>query len=345
MKNVLYTGHFLAAHRGTVSPSERVAHHLRSHGFRINITSTKKSRYSRLLDIIICSAMFKYTINHIDVFSGRSFLVAEIASLVGKIRRKKIFLTLHGGMLPEFYQRHPVRMKNVFKRADKVFSPSLYLKRFFEKEGFGVEYLPNPIDLAKFPYLELYEPANKLVWVRAFSPIYNPTLAVETLLHVRQVFPDCTLTMIGPDKGELNKVKALMHQHHLEEAIEITGPVPNEELYRYYHSHAVFLNTTSYESFGMAVMEAAACGIPVVSTPAGEIPLLWENGKDMLITSCWSAESMADRVIQLLTNRYLANEIRQNARRKAEKYDWEEIKSRWIEILKGPDNSNLNNQN
>ena len=210
MKNVLYTGHFLAAHRGTVSPSERVAHHLQGQGFRINITSTKKSRYSRLLDIIICSAMFKYTINHIDVFSGRSFLVAEIASLVGKIRRKKIFLTLHGGMLPEFYQRHPVRIKKVFKRADKVFSPSLYLKRFFEKEGFGVEYLPNPIDLAKFPYLEVYEPANKLVWVRAFSPIYNPTLAVETLLHVRQVFPDCTLTMIGPDKGELNKVKALI---------------------------------------------------------------------------------------------------------------------------------------
>jgi glycosyltransferase involved in cell wall biosynthesis len=80
------------------------------------------------------------------------------------------------------------------------------------------------------------------------------------------------------------KQKTWLLNWALLEKITFTGPINNTELPAYYSSHSVFLNTTSYESFGMAVLEAAACGIPTVSTPVGEIPLLWKAGEEIMLT-------------------------------------------------------------
>lgn len=119
--------------------------------------------------------------------------------------------------------------------------------------------------------------------------------------------------------------------------MEITGPVANTALYRYYQTHAVFLNTTSYESFGVAVLEAAACGIHIVSTKVGEIPLLWKDGEEILITSDWSPEVMAKEVIKVWDDEVLARKLSVNARRRAEQFDWNNVKKLWMEILNDGD--------
>jgi SAM-dependent methyltransferase len=83
---------------------------------------------------------------------------------------------------------------------------------------------------------------------------------------LKKNFPQISLTMIGPDKGILNEILLMIKELGLESNIKIIGPISNQELFKYYQSHSVYLNTTSYESFGVALVEAAACGIPIVST-------------------------------------------------------------------------------
>ncbi len=333
MNRVLFIGSFLSKTRGTIGISEKLFHTLNSDEININLSSTKESKCQRILEIILSCFTFSGRVVHIDIFSGQAFRIAEIAGAISRYREKIMICTLHGGKLPEFYQQNPKRVERLLREADRILTPSLYLRQFFQEKGFTVDYLPNSIELGRFPYAVDRSKQAKLLWVRAFSPIYQPALAVETLYHVRKQFPAATLTMVGPDKGELHRVKDLIKALHLEEAVEVTGPVPNESLHEYYHSHSVFLNTTSYESFGVAVMEAAACGIPIVSTKVGEIPYLWNNGVDILLADIPDAEIFAQLTVRILSDRSLAQSLSVNARKRSENFDWELIKQKWLDLL------------
>ena len=93
-----------------------------------------------------------------------------------------------------------------------------------------MNYLPNPINFKNFPFKRENVNPYTLLWVRAFTEIYNPDLAVKTLYEVRKKYPGTTLTMIGPDKGLLQQTKKLIQELDLTSCVEITGPVKNEEL-------------------------------------------------------------------------------------------------------------------
>jgi glycosyltransferase involved in cell wall biosynthesis len=333
MMKTLFIGTYLSRSRGTINPSEKIATEFSKSGIKVTLSSRYENKIARLFEIVWQSVFKNYDIIFIDVFSGPSFIIAEIASAIARYRGRRIILTLHGGMLPDFYQNNRNRVSRVLLKSKQILTPSRYLMHFFQGRGIIINYLPNSINLANFPFVTERSSEARLLWVRAFSKIYHPALAVETLYEVRKQFPSATLTMVGPDKGELKAIVDLIASLDLGSYVYITGPVPNDNLYKYYHSHSLFLNTTEYESFGVAVMEAAACGIPVVSTPAGEIPLLWENGIEILITDSWQSGDMAKGVLTLLLDFQKAELMREMARKKTLNFDWKLIKHKWIELL------------
>jgi glycosyltransferase involved in cell wall biosynthesis len=140
--------------------------------------------------------------------------------------------------------------------------------------------------------------------------------------------------MVGPDKGLLSEVRDFAIKSKVEQYITFSGGVPNNELYKYYQTHAVYLNTTSYESFGVAVVEAALCGIPMVSNHVGEIPLLWEDKDNILLVNNNNIDEYVKHVVSLFENKALAESISISARKNAEKFDWSLIKKSWLSILR-----------
>jgi len=333
MIKLLMIGSFLSEKTGTKGISEKLMESLKNSDLKFIRASDKKNKIIRYWEIILKCIFSSYRTIHIDTFSGRAFKIAEIASSIGNFRRKRIIMTLRGGKLPEFYNKYPQRIKKALTKGDCIQTPSLYLKDFFAKQNIHLQYLPNSIELDRFPYDRNNVKPYTLLWVRAFSKVYNPDLAVRTLYEVQKVFPDTTLTMIGPDKGVLNEIRGLINELNLESSVNIIGPVKNENLYLYYQTHSVFLNTTSYESFGVAVLEAAACGIPIVSTKVGEIPFLWQHEKNMLLVENFEFSAFSYEVLRLFKSKELADRISKNARRKAENFNWETIKPKWIDLL------------
>lgn len=284
---------------------------------------------------IVWAVLFgTYDVLHIDVFSGMAFRIAQVASLLGKLRGKKVILALHGGNLPSYISHYPRRVAKVLGRASIIHTPSQMLRTFIgSRYGVHIVHLPNFVDLSRFQYQrDSFKPFS-LLWVRAFAEIYNPEIAVAILDKVRAIFPEATLTMIGPDKGKLGDTLKLIADRKLEKQVHIIGPVKNSELPAYYHSHDVFLNTTSYESFGVAVLEAASSGIPIVSSNVGEIPYLWTTGEEVLMAEPGDVEAFAEHVVTLFSDHDLARRQSQLARRKAEQFAWEKMRSQWLEIL------------
>jgi glycosyltransferase involved in cell wall biosynthesis len=172
-----------------------------------------------------------------------------------------------------------------------------------------------------------------LLWVRSFSTIYNPDLAIKILNEVRKKYSNCTLTMIGPDNGLLLETKKNAKELNLIEYIDFLGPIKNEELYHYYQNHSVYINTTSYESFGVALIEAASCGIPIVSSNVGEIPFLWNHEIDMLIVNDFNAKNFAVEIFKIIENEEFAMKMTENARAKSEKFNWDNINPQWQKLL------------
>lgn len=332
MIDVFFVGNFLSKKMGTYPVSESISNHLNTKGLTTLLCSSVSNQFLRLIDIIKSSFFVNYRIMHIDIYSGPAFMISEFSSRIAKLRGKKVIMTLHGGNLPSFFETNKDRIKTVFKRADRIQTPSLFLQEFFSKEGIKVNYLPNPIDLSNFPFDRSSVKPKSLLWVRAFNNIYNPELAIKSIYEVKKTYPETTLTMIGPDKGSLTEINGLIKELNLGSCVDILGPIKNEKLYKYYQNHEVYLNTTSMESFGVAVIEAASCGIPIVSSSVGELTWLWEDEKNILFANL-NAISFAEKIEQLFISDEFKDLLSLSARERIEEFDVKNIINNWEEIL------------
>lgn len=315
---------------------EKVAENFTHHPFlHFTLVSTLRYPVLRVWDTLISVMFRRYMVAHLDLFSGRSFY---LSSLTGKLlywRKKPFIITLRGGRLTEFYLEHTKRMDKLLRQAGRIQTPSRFLQAFFQEKGFEVAYLPNPVQLNLFtpPKPNAVRRPFSLLWVRAFDKIYHPELPVQILNALLKDYPEASLTMIGPDKGLLTAVQQQITNLDLQQRVHIKGSVPNEQLPQYYQSHAVFLNTTEYESFGVAVLEAAACGIPIVSSAVGEIPQLWQHETDILLTDSITVQPFTNAVKKLFDQPETALLQAKNARKKAEAFDFQRISQTWEKVF------------
>ena len=332
--NVLFIGTFLSKKKGTIDVAEKIKFQLVDDGYNIFLSSKFKNKISRFLDAMISIAFFNGRIINFDVFSTRSILMVKIGARLARMRSKYVVFTLRGGGLGELLINEEKDIRKLMGLANLIQSPSHYLIDCYRKAEINVDYLPNSIHLNYFPYKSRKTYGKKLLWVRAFDDVYNPTLPILILENLLKTYPDTTLTMVGPDKGLMKHVKKMILDKNLNNCVEIVGPVNNNDLFSFYHTHDVFLSTSSYESFGTSILEAASCGIPIVVYEVGEISFLWSHYVDVLIVKELSASMFSDQISILFDNPEIVDSIIKNARVKAERYDWNIVKKSWINLFK-----------
>jgi len=334
----LYIGNFLSRTAGTKPFCETLTDRLEQEvGISIQRTSSKPGKVSRLLDIIQTTFRFggHGRVIAIDVFSSQAFLWAEVAAAIASARGCRTILILRGGTLPERGKRNPKRMARLFRQATEVVTASGYLRK--ELAGFGKEvgFLPNGIDLSVYPYCFRNQISPKMVWVRALKALYRPWDGVHAFSKIFAEFPEATIEFVGPDSGDgsAEKVMEAAKKLGVFSAVTLAGSVPHEKIPEVLDKADIFLNTTTAESFGVSVMEAAACGLCIVTTDAGELPYIWENEKDAIVVPVGDVEGMAEGIRRFLNDPALSSRVSMKAREKAERYDWEHVLPEWKKLL------------
>ena len=101
------------------------------------------------------------------------------------------------------------------------------------------------------------------------------------------------------------------------------------------NSGDVFLNTTNVDNTPVSVIEAMACGLCVVSTNVGGLPYLLDDEQDSLLVQPDDPAAMATAVSRILRENVLATRLSQNARAKAEQFDWSTVLPQWLALLRG----------
>lgn len=241
---------------------------------------------------------------------------------------------LHGGNLPNRLKHSEVLSTMIFKYAYKNVSPSLYLASEFKKYNIETVYIPNTIPIAEVPFKLRTKLEPKLLWVRAFDKIYNPAMAIKVLALLKITHKNASLCMVGPDKdGSLEEVKNLAKQLGVFDSISFTGVLPKEQWHQLSENYDVFINTTNIDNMPVSIIEAMALGLPIVSTNAGGLPYLIENNVEGLLIPVNDEKKMAEVITTLLSCPEKARELSKNARKKAEKFDENMVKTQWNKLL------------
>lgn len=333
-KRILYIGNDNSARTGYVNTMETLSSLLVKEGYTITRSSTKENKIVRLLDM--CWSTVKHSRKtdyiFIDTFSSLNFYFAFTISQLARLLFIKYIPILHGGNLPNRIKRSKRMSKMIFRNSYKNISPSHYLKKAFEAQGYAVDHIPNVLEIDQYQF-KLRDPLQpKLLWVRAFKHLYNPLMAIEVLKGLKEKFPKAKLCMVGPViDNSFKEAQEKAKGYGIDDDIEFTGTLSKEEWIKRSEDYDIFINTTNFDNTPVSVMEAMALGLPVVSTNVGGMPFLVENNVDGVLVEKENVEAMTNAVKKLLTNG--STELVEKARIKAESFGWDHVKAKWFKIL------------
>jgi N-acetyl-alpha-D-glucosaminyl L-malate synthase BshA len=184
---------------------------------------------------------------------------------------------------------------------------------------FGVQ---NQIEVIhNFVNCELYKPdfaaqrqgSKRILHISNFRPVKRVLDCIRVFAEVRK-HVDAELIMAGdgPDRGA---AETLAHELHLDGKVRFLGKQDHMERL-IPRMHALHL-PSEMEAFGLAALEAMACGVPPVATNAGGVPDLISNGQDGFMESVGDIAGQAQRLTELLSDEQLHTRMAVAARASA----------------------------
>jgi glycosyltransferase involved in cell wall biosynthesis len=331
---ILYLGNLLQ-HKG-LSPTtiDSLSVKLKELGYTVKVFSRKDNMLLRMFDMLKGIWNNKDTsIVLIDTYSTKAFIYAVLCSLFCQILKIKYIPYLHGGNLPNRLKVNPKICRLIFSNSFMNVAPSAYLENVFLANGYSNTILiPNTIEIQNYSFLERDVRVPKILWVRAFAEIYNPKLAVDVLVNLKKTFPEAELCMVGPDKDES---LSITQQYANEKDVKVifTGKLSKKEWVNLSKNYNIFLNTTNFDNTPVSVMEAMALGLAVVSTNVGGLPFLINDKVDGILAESNNSLALSGAIQNLMSDLALYKNIIFNARKKAQSWDWSEVKTKWISLF------------
>jgi glycosyltransferase involved in cell wall biosynthesis len=333
---LLYVGNFLTGGHNR-SYCFDLASQLEHRGWRVTRTSSQVPRIARLFDMLRTAWTRRrdYDVVVVDVFSGAAFVWAEAVCFELRRLGKPYVLTLHGGRLPEFASLWPRRVRRLLRSATAVTAPSDFLRSQMRGYRDDIALVPNAVDASAFRFAVRMTARPRLIWVRAFHAMYNPGLAIDALAGISRRFPEATLTMIGPDKGDGSLAAARARAHDLGVAGRVTmvGHVEHAEVMRHLAKADIFINTTDVDNTPVSVLEAMATGLCVVTTAVGGLPYLVEDERSGLLVPPRDPAAMARAIERVLLDSAATERISRGARERACQHDWDRVLDQWARTL------------
>lgn len=335
MKHILYIGNNLSNKGKTETTIETLSKLLRFEGFTVFVSSNKSNKLWRLLDMLFAIIKYSKKADYvlIDTYSTSNFYYAYLSSLLCKLLNLKYLPILHGGNLPNRLKTNPKLSKFIFNNSFKNIAPSNYIKAEFETYGYtNIACIPNSIEIDKYHFKQRNLQTVKLLWVRSFSEIYNPLLAIKILKGLQHENITASLCMVGPDNdGTMQKAKNFAKTLNVD--VTFTGKLSKPEWLELSKDYNLFINTTNFDNMPVSVIEAMALGLPVISTNVGGLPFLINNKIDGVLVNPNNETDFIEAIKKLQSNTENTQKMTLNARNKVANFDWNIVKNLWISVL------------
>jgi D-inositol-3-phosphate glycosyltransferase len=133
-------------------------------------------------------------------------------------------------------------------------------------------------------------------------------------------------------ESELERLKSLAHALDVGDAVEFVGPKPHRELAHYYRAADALVVCSYSESFGLAPLEAHACGTPVVATAVGGLSQIVADGESGFLVESRDAADFAGRLKTLLMDDDLRAHMGAEATKRSEGFTWDTTADEFLEL-------------
>jgi glycosyltransferase involved in cell wall biosynthesis len=279
-------------------------------------------------------AMLARKLRHQDVvhvFSASywSFLLAPTPAIVlGRVYGKRVVLNYHSGEAADHLARWRHSAIPTLRLADVIAVPSGYLVDVFARFGFKALPVFNFIDPSDIPYRERSSLRPVFLANRNFAPHYNVATVLRAFELIQKNVPDASLIVAG-DGEQRDELHALARDLGLQN-VAFLGQLPPDRMPALYDTADIYLNASRVDNMPMSVIEAFAAGVPVVTSNAGGIPYLVNDGVTGLLAEPDDYSSLAAHALRLLQEPELVRRLTTAAREEVlRRYTWPAVHQNW----------------
>tara|TARA_B100002052_G_C15857491_1_gene588323 strand:+ start:565 stop:1773 length:1209 start_codon:yes stop_codon:yes gene_type:complete len=237
---------------------------------------------------------------------------------------------------------------DLIKKSDAIIVPSLQ-----ERENLEDNYLHNNniytvspgVDLNQFQKLDKKQSRNKLgidqntqilLSVGRLEPLKGYDLLIESLSYVNLENVNFKLIIIGGDdksNNELERLNRIAKENDVYDKVSFIGAVDHDILPLYFSAADIFTMPSAYETFGIAALEASACGLPVIAPQVGGLKTIVKHGLTGYLTANRCPELLVHYLEILLKNKQLRDVFGINSRKHALNFSWEKSTQDLINVF------------
>ena len=211
--------------------------------------------------------------------------------------------------------------KKMYNKMDKIIAVSKNIEReinsIVDKE---VQIVTNGVDLRVFKPNKKIKKVNQVIFVGKISTIKGIPYLIRAAKNIA-----AKVVCVGQIR------RRDYYEDGLKNGVKFLGSLSKEELVKEYNKSKIFILPSTYEAQPLTVLEAMACGLPVVVTERAGAGIV-ENKRNGFVIKSGSPKEIANSVNFLLKNSGEVNKIRENNLNDIKRYKWEKIVERYSKI-------------
>ena len=288
--------------------------------------------------------------DRLDLFHATHYVLPPLTRARAVVTIHDIIHLIYPQFLPNrfahLYAR--VMIRRALKRADRIITVSYNSKRdlvdYFSVTPSRIEVIYNGVSAlfsgeiaeeARRRAAAAYGlPARYLLFLGGEKPHKNVQNVVRAFAEARRLQPlPHALVLAGPLPANPARLEALIAALDLERSIVRTGVVPDADLPALYSGAEVFLYPTLYEGFGLPVIEAMACGVPVLTSSTSALQEI--AGGYAYLADPMDVEAIARGIVTLTTDEKIRSDFRELGKKRSLDFSWDKAADRTLEVYAG----------
>jgi len=197
----------------------------------------------------------------------------------------------------------------------------------------SIDVIPNGVDLARFSPDENPKSSDvlRLLTVGRLSFTKRVEILIDAVEILHKEGCKVHFTVVGGGQFE-QMLKQIVADRNLGDIIEIAGRLDSEKMPQVYRQNDIFISASMQEGMSNAMLEAMACGLPIVTTRCeGVQELVADNG---IVVERAQAEEIAEAIRKLATDQQSYRQMSCASRKRAALFSWSSVANQYIECYK-----------
>jgi glycosyltransferase involved in cell wall biosynthesis len=205
-----------------------------------------------------------------------------------------------------------------------------YLAAIFARFGLKARPIFNIVDASQFIFRERRQVRPYFLHNRGLERHYNPMCSLRAFSIVQRKYPEARLAVAhdGPLRGELEALTAELGLNN----VRFLGKVDQNRMRELYDDADVYMMSPDADNMPLSVLECFASGVPLVSTAAGGVPYIVEDGRTGLLVPPNDHQALAAAALRLIEEDGLALQLAQSGFNECARYQPDRVATEWCRL-------------